>query len=124
VQRRVEQDGTLDLTIGRGRAAARRSELATEAVPTIQCRTSDPERVGGVDEVGDVLLDAPGRLPRRVAVAAVVDADDAGRDESLLPELPEAAAVPRDAVQADDRRALRVAPLPHAQLHDSTSFPK
>ena len=36
----------------------------------------------------------------------------------------DSAAVAGDTVQADHRRSQRISPLRHAQLHDSTSFPK
>ena len=121
VEGRVEEDGPLDTVRVPRRQLG--DELPAEAV-TDPRGTADPERVRRVDEVGDVLLDAPGRLPGRVAVAPVVDADDTIRGETLLAELPEAAAVARDAVQADDRRPPRIPPLSHAQLHDSTSLPK
>ena len=70
VQRRIEQDGALDAV-----GVARRElgdELAAVAVAHPR-RARDPERLRGLDEVGDVLLDAPRRLPARAAVAAVVD---------------------------------------------------
>ena len=48
-------------------------ELAAEAV-TDPCPTLDAELARRLDQVRDVLLDAPRRLPTRVAVAAIVDA--------------------------------------------------
>ena len=71
-----------------------------------------------------MLLDAPGRLPARAPVTAVVDADHAVRGEALLGQPAEPAAVARDAVEADDRLSGRVSPLGDAQLHVSTSLPK
>ena len=81
VQRGIEQDRALDAVGVAGRELG--DELAAEAV-TDPRAAGDPERVRGLDEVGDVLLDAPRRLPARAAVAAVVDADHAVRGEALL----------------------------------------
>ena len=64
--------------------------------------------------------EVPGRLPVGVAVAAEVERDDASARQALR-EPPEAAAVRVDPVQADDGRALRVAPL--VALEDQASFP-
>ena len=117
----VEQDGALDAVGVAGRELG--DQLAAEAV-TDPGPARDPERVGGLDEVGDVLLDAPGRLPARAPVTAVVDPDHAVGGEALLGQAAEPAAVARDAVQADDGLAGRVSPLRDAQLHVSTSLPK
>ena len=57
-------------------------------------------------------------------MTAVVDPDHAVGGEALLGQAAEPAAVPRDAVQADDGLAGRVSPLRDAQLHVSTSLPK
>jgi hypothetical protein len=56
VQRRVEQDRALDPIGVPG--CELRDELAAEAVAQPR-RGGDAERVRGLDEIGDVLLDAP-----------------------------------------------------------------
>ena len=76
VQRRIEQHRALD-PVGPSRGKLG-DELAAEAVTEPGPR-SDAERGSRLDEVGDVLLDAPRRLPARSSVPAVVDADDAVR---------------------------------------------
>ncbi len=117
----VEQHAALHTVGMPGRQLG--DELAAEAVADPRA-AGDSERVGGLDEVGDVLLHAPRRLPAGAPVTAVVDADHPIRGEALLGEPAEAAAVPGDAVQTDDRHAGRVSPFSDAQLHESTSLPK
>ena len=75
LHRGVEQHGAHDAVGVTGRHLG--DELAAEAVPDPR-RLGDPEGVRRLDEVGDVLLDAPRRLPARAAMAAVVDADRRG----------------------------------------------
>ena len=98
-------------------------EPAAERVPD-PVRLADAERVGGLDEVGDVRRIRPRRLPVRASVAAQVGGDDV---ETLRPVLlgepPVALAVSGDAVQADERRCAGIAPLVHVQLHSVVSSP-
>ena len=86
-------------------------------------RVADPERRLGkrLGEVGDVLREGPRRLPARAAVPAQVGSEHVEpRRPPLLRELLEALAVRGHAVQADDGRILRVAPLVHVELHRQT----
>ena len=117
----IEEDRPLDEVGMTGRELG--DELAAEAV-TEPGGAGDPERRRGLDEIGDVLLHAPRRLPSRAAMAPVVDSDHATIGEPLLSEPTEPAPVTGDAVEADDRRARRIAPLDGAQPHESTSLPK
>ena len=119
-QRRVEQDGALD-AIGRTRGQLD-DEPAAEAVPQPD-GPPDAERVGRLDEVGDVLRDAPRRQEGRAAVPAQVDAHHAVPGQAPG-EIGEPAAVARDSMQAHDRLPGRVAPLGDVQLHASTILPK
>ena len=109
LHRGIEQDG-VDDPIGLTRRDLG-DELAAEAVADPR-GLRDPESVGRLEEIGDVLLDAPRRLPAGAAVAAVVDADHAVSLEALLGEAAKAPAVAGDAVQADDRLAPPDLPIP------------
>ena len=127
LDRGVEQDGAAHAL--RVRAASSRTRRPPNECPT-QSGPLDPERVGRLDEVGDVRRERPRRLPARAPVAAQVGRDDAeARRPALLREPPEALAVPGDAVQADERRRGGIAPLVHVQLSlarghsDSSPFP-
>jgi hypothetical protein len=64
--------------------------------------------------------EVPGRLPVGVAVAAQVDGDDAPVGETLC-EAAIALPVGIDAVQANDARAVRVAPLVRVEPQSSLS---
>ena len=75
----------------------------------------DAQPVDELEDVGDVVVEAPGRLPLRPPVAAEVGREHAKRRQAVLGELAEAAAVPEDAVQADERRGVAPAPLVHVE---------
>ena len=122
VQGGIEQDGALD-AVGVARRELR-DQLAAEAV-TDPGRAGDPERVCGVDEVGDVLLDAPRWLPASSGHA---------RGSRRRPRENRAS---RSSASARKRRPWPVTPcrqitgspsagppLRDAQLHESTSLPK
>ena len=85
---------------------------------------ADPQRVGGVDEIGDVRRVRPRRFPVRASVAAQVRRDDVETLRPMLLRQPAVAlAVSGDAVQADERRRSGIAPLVHTQLHSGVSSP-
>ncbi len=103
--RRIEQDEPLD-AIRRGRR-----RLVGDAAAE---RVAEPGGRPGrrdLEHVGDVLLEVPGRLPGRAAVAAQVERDDVEAVGQALGELLEVPPVAGDAMQADERRPARVAPL-------------
>ncbi len=103
--RRIEQDEPLD-ALRRGRRRLVRDPAAE--------RVAEPGRRPGrrsLEHVGDVLLQIPGRLPRRAAVSAQVEGDDVETARQTIRELLEVPPVARDAVQADQRRQTLVAPL-------------
>jgi hypothetical protein len=82
----------------------------------------DAERVAGLEQIVDVRGEVPRRLPAGVAVAAEVDRDDTSFGQPLG-EPAEALPVRVDAVQAQDRRASRVAPLVRVEDQSSVSSP-
>ena len=101
----IEQDEPLD--------AVRRGRRRLVGDPAAE-RVAEPGRRPGrrsLEHVGDVLLEIPGRLPRRAAVPAQVEGDDVEAVRQALRELLEVPPVARDAVQADERRQALVAPL-------------
>ena len=102
---RVEQHEPLDAV--RRRSSGLVGDTSAE-------RVAEPgSRAGGrgVENVGDVLLEVPGRLPRRARVAAQVERDDAEAIGQAFGQPLEVPAVAGDAVQADERRQARIAPL-------------
>ena len=105
-ERRVEQHEPLD-ELGMAGGDLER-QPAAERVPDPGCRLA----AGGVDDQSDVLGDAPGWLVRRRAVTEQVGRDDAVVGKPALREPAIAAAVARDAVQADDTRTSRDRPTP------------
>ena len=120
----------------RGRAGRRARRGRDGAPPALRraCRRScgpshaapgDAERVGGLDEIGDVLLDAPRRLPARAAVAAVVDADHAiGRRAAPRRAARKRRPWPVTPCRQSTGAPRRISPLRDVQLHESTSLPK
>lgn len=69
-------------------------------------------------DVLDVLRERPGRFPARVPVAAQVGGEHPeAPPQPLLGEAAKAAAVGRDAVEAEDRWGVPVAPLVEVQQH-------
>ena len=83
-------------------------------------RLRETQAVDRLDQVGDVRLERPRRLPARVPVTAQIDGDDMeALGPPLIGELRPAAAVSCDTVHAHDRRCLRVTPLVHVQAHQS-----
>ena len=73
----------------------------------------------GRERVLDVLLEVPGRLPRRVAVPPQVERQHVEAVGEPLGEAAEVAAVARHAVQADERRRAGVAPLVDGDRHSA-----
>jgi hypothetical protein len=71
----------------------------------------DRERVRRLLQVVEVRLEVPRRLPRRAAVAAQVEGDDAVPVGEPRRDAGEAVRPGVDAVEADDGRCLGVAPL-------------
>ena len=71
----------------------------------------------------DVRVEIPGRVPPGAAVTAEVDRERLVWTAGTPRRAAEAAAEPRQPVEADDRRARRVSPLADVQLHVSTSLP-
>src|SRR5918994_3808735 len=65
----------------------------------------------------EVRFDRPRRIPGRTAVPAKIRSEDVRPCQPLLGELPEPATVSGDAVKADDRRGVAVAPLMDVELH-------
>jgi hypothetical protein len=82
----------------------------------------DAQRVRGLEQVVDVRVEVPRRLPLGAAVAAEVDRDDALPGQPLG-EPAEALPVRVDAVQAEDGRSARVAPLVRLEDQSSVSSP-
>ena len=100
-----------------GRASARARRSRTRAVRRTSGRSSIAGSVPTVcDDRVDVSVDAPRRLVGRRAVAEQVRREDAVAGERLLGELREVPPVARDAVQADDARGARLAPLLEASV--------
>ena len=121
VDRRIEQHRAADKLRVRGLELEHEAPAEGVADPV---GLADPERVRRLDEVGDVRLERPGWLPRRAAVPAQVGRDDAElHGPALLCEPAEPLAVAGDAVQADERRRVRVAPLVRVQSHSIVSSP-
>jgi hypothetical protein len=95
-------------------------EAAAEAV------TDPRDRPGGkaLEQILQVLLERPRRLPARAAVAAQVGRDDVPPPgEPVAGEPLEPLPVRRDPVEADERRRRRIAPLVEVQLQLSASSP-
>jgi predicted phosphodiesterase len=67
--------------------------------------------------VADVRIEIPGRIPVGVSVPAEVHGDDAIHGQVLLGQAAEPPPVGCDAVKAEDRWSVRVAPLVHVQSH-------
>jgi hypothetical protein len=85
----------------------------------------DPERVERLDEVGDVGRECPGRLEARAPVSAQIRRDYVEISAPAFRcEAAEPLAMPGDAVDADERRSARVAPLVNVEDQvDSSPFP-
>ena len=108
LDRRIEQDGPPD-TLG-----VQSGELEDEPAAEGVANPVHRAEVEGLDQIGDVLGERPRRLPPRAAVAAQVGREHAKAGApALLREPAEALAVPGHAVQADDGRCRRVAPIVH-----------
>ena len=118
VERRIEQHRSVDpLRMAGGELE---DEPAAERVAD-PVRPPEAEGVDGLDDVGDVCLECPGRLPAGPSVPAQVWRDDVeARGPTLLGQLLETLAVRGDAVQADDRGGVRISPLVHVQAHGAT----
>src|SRR5262245_60702470 len=87
-------------------------------------RATDAGAVERLEQVVDVRVDRPRRLPLRRAVATQVGGEHVeAAGEPLFGELAVAAAVRADAVDADDRRRVGVAPLVQLQQHYRLSAP-
>jgi O-acetyl-ADP-ribose deacetylase (regulator of RNase III) len=116
VQRGIEMDGALDPF--RCERAELRDHAAAERMSE-QCRPLDVELVEGVEDVDRVLVASPRWLPAGPAVPSQIRRDHSEPvGEPLLGQLAEALPVRRYAVQADQRRRARVAPLVDVQSHD------
>ena len=118
--RRIEQHEPLDAIRRRG------SRLVGDASAERVAQPGSRAERRGVENVGDVLLEVPRRLPRRARVPAQVERDDVEAIGQALRQLLEVAAVAADAVQADERRQARVAPLVpgEAQVGEEASGPE
>ena len=78
----------------------------------------DSECVGRLDEVGDMRREVPRPVGAGAAVPAQVGRDDVARlRPAELGEPLEPLSVTRDAVEADERRGVRVTPAVDEQLH-------
>ena len=103
--RRIEQHEPLDAV------RRRSSRLVGDASAERVAEPGSRAWRRGVEDVGDVLLEVPRRLPRRARVPAQVERDDVEAVGQALCQLLEVPAVTGDAVQTDERRQARVAPL-------------
>jgi hypothetical protein len=74
-------------------------------------RVVDVERTHRVVQVVEVRLEVPGRLPGGRAVASKVERDDPAAAREARGESREPVSPRVDAVEADERRRVRVAPL-------------
>jgi small GTP-binding protein len=84
-----------------------------------------PELAERLDEVGDVRLERPRRLPPGSPVATEIGSEHVEmRRPALLGELPKPFAVRGDPVQADDVRRRGIAPFERVQPHDATVRPR
>src|SRR5205823_10910802 len=109
VDRRVEQNRSLDAL----RLERRQLQDEPPAEGVADPRRALDSRSGDrLEHVGGVGGDRPRRLPLREAVPAKVRGENAEAAlEPLLGEAAEAPAVAGDAVEADDRRGVAIAPL-------------
>jgi len=115
LDRRVEQHDSLDAVRHPRRELER--EAAAERVAE-ERRPVDGEPVERLDDVCDVRLDPPRRLPSRAAVPAEIRRDDPeARRQVLLGEPAEPSAVTRHPVEADERRRALFSPFVHVQPH-------
>src|SRR5437868_3145198 len=115
LNRRVQQNGTLD-PLGVLRAELE-DQPRTEAVPDPQ-RALHAGRTDRLEHVGDMGRDAPGWLVARATVTAEVGREHAEvGPEALLGQAAEAAPVRGDAVPADERRSLGLAPFVQMEEH-------
>jgi hypothetical protein len=112
VQRRVEQHCAVD---GVWSADGDLGNQPTAEAVADPGRGRDTQGRCRVEEVVDVRLEAPGRLPGRAAVTTEIDADDAEPLEPLR-ERPESRPVARDAVEAEHGRPVRLTPLVDVEL--------
>ena len=115
---RIEQDEAAD-PLGPG-ARELEQEPAAERVPD-PVGLLDPERIDGVDQIGDMRLEVPWRFVPGAAVPAQIRRDDPeARRPALEREPPLALAVRRHAVQAEKRWTGRITPLVRMQDHAAT----
>ena len=108
--RRVEEHEPLD-ELGTA-AGDLEGEPGAEGVAD-PCRRLVSDRL---EHQANVLVDAPGRLVGRRAVAEQIGRDHVAVREPPLGHAPGAAAVPRDAVEADDPRIRRITPRLDVEL--------
>ena len=120
VQCRVEQHRAVHELGMRGRELD--DQPPAERVTDPVARAEPAERL---DEVGDMRVERPRRVPPGPAVPAQVGCENVQvRGPPLLRELLEPLAVRGDAVQAHDGRRRHVAPLVGMQVHVSSPLPE
>ncbi len=97
-------------------------EPPTEAVPDPRC-PGETEAGDRLDQIVDVLGHPPRGQPRRAAVPAEVERDDAVLRERDLGQSAVALRVPRQPVERDDGAAALGPERDRVQLHSRTTFP-
>jgi hypothetical protein len=98
-------------------------DAGAERVPEPDRRLCEPSVAYGGGDVLDVLLEVPRGLPARVAVPTEVGRDHVEAAGQPLRQPREVPAVARHAVQADERRCARLAPLVEGDHPDNYPDP-